>query len=216
MDNKKLNDIFQDVGTSFGFWLSTANFYPEYKIHVFESNINSAITWKLPDYYQDMSESAMRDLAFALFDSHISRPLRYTQEIVDYLTSDQFVHNHRNTFLARNGISLNPYDYYEGIPIYRAQLPAGTSKSNGLMRVIIVSDKDTYSEIRPFLPLLAQRVKEYKTDLQSRVYVDKDHADCRHCSSSHRADCVYSRNINNPPYIECCRHWLMENLGNVA
>lgn len=216
MDNEKLNDIFQNVGTSFGFWLSTATFYPEYKIHVFVSNEKNAISWELPDYYEDMSESAMRDLAFSLFDYHVGRPIRYTQQVIDYLTSDHFVHDHRPAWLTRNGIWQNPYDFYDGIPIYRANIPGGTSKAHGLFRAIVVSEQDTYSEIRPILPLLAIRVKEYAKELQSRLYVDKDHADCRHCESSHRADCVYSRNINNPPYIESCRDWLMRGIKDVA
>ena len=99
---EKLNMTFQEVGNRFGFENVTATFAAFTDVKVKWIRTMKSIEMHVTDYLADAPGGVLRGIAECIFGKIKGNDTEYSDEVVEWLTSDKVLEENQDTYISRN------------------------------------------------------------------------------------------------------------------
>lgn len=164
MNDKTLTAVFSAVGKRYGYDEIQAEFVPfrDFKVRWMRSY--KWISLEISDYMKDAPEEIMESMAVTIFRKIKGEDeLEYSEEVYNWLTREDFVHDNQSTFIHRfRGLSLEPQGKHQDLAesykrlvkmglveddpdVFMGWAPSSKSqrvgRSSVLMKVIVISQR---------------------------------------------------------------------------
>lgn len=99
---EKLNMTFQEVGNRFGFDNVTATYAAFTDVKVKWIRTMRSIEMHVTDYLAEAPENVLRGIAECIFGKIKGNDTDYSDDVVEWLTSDEILAENQDTYIARN------------------------------------------------------------------------------------------------------------------
>ncbi|MBR4202287.1 MAG: hypothetical protein IKQ93_01780, partial [Candidatus Methanomethylophilaceae archaeon] len=126
---EKLNMTFQEVGNRFGFDNVTATYAAFTDVKVKWIRTMRSIEMHVTDYLADAPENVLRGIAECIFGKIKGNDADYSDEVVEWLTSDEVLAGNQDTYIGRNRMIDTDEGKYKSLEESLDRL-----KENGLLK----------------------------------------------------------------------------------